>query len=141
MGYLFDYGFLRHILLPSITKLVNCSLHEGAFPADLKKVVVISLIKKASLPPDDFKKYQPVSGLCFISKLVERVVTSQLNDYVCSNINRNVKQLAYKLGHSTEPVLLSIKIMSILLWLEVRPSLLFCSTRLQCLIQLTMVHS
>ena len=53
--------------------------------------------------------YRPVSGLCFILKLVERVVASQLNDYVCSNGLENIKQLAYKLGHSTETALLLIK--------------------------------
>ena len=83
------------ILVPSITKLVNCSLSEGVVPADFKKAVVTPLIKKASLPPDDLKNYQPVSGLCFISKLVERVVASQLNDYVCSNGLENVEQSAY----------------------------------------------
>ena len=97
------------ILVPLITKLVNCSLSEGVVPADFKKAVVTPLIKKASLPPDDLKNYQPVSGLCFISKLVERVVASQLNDYVCSNGLENVEQSAYKLGHSTETALLSIK--------------------------------
>ena len=37
------------------------------------------------------------------------MVASQLNDYVCSNGLENVKQSAYKLGHSTETALLSIK--------------------------------
>ena len=74
-----------------------------------KKAVITPLIKKASLPPDDLKNYRPVSGLCFISKLVERVVASQLNDYVCLNGLDNVEQSAYKLGHSTETALLSIK--------------------------------
>ena len=97
-----------HILLPSITKLVNCSLSKGVVPANLKKAIVTPLIKKASLPPEDFKNYQPVSILGFISKLVERVVASQLNDYVCSN-GLIVKQSAYKLGHSTETALLLIK--------------------------------
>ena len=97
------------ILVPSITKLVNCSLSEGVVPTDFKKAVVTPLIKKSSLSPDDLKNYRPVSGLCFISKLVERVVASQLNDYVCSNGLENVKQSAYKLGHSTETALLSIK--------------------------------
>ena len=44
-------------ILPSITKLINCSLSEGVVPADLKKAVVTPLIKKGSLPPDDFKNY------------------------------------------------------------------------------------
>ena len=45
------------ILLPSITKLVNCSLREGLVPDGLKKAVVTPLIKKASLPVEDLKNY------------------------------------------------------------------------------------
>ena len=97
------------ILLPSVTKLVNCSLTEGAVPGGLKKAIVSPLIKKSSLPPDELKNYRPVSGLSFISKLVERVVASQLNDHVACNGLENVSQSAYKQGHSTETALLSIK--------------------------------
>ena len=97
------------ILLPSITKLVNCSLTGRAVPAGFKKAIVSPLIKKSSLPPDELKNYRPVSGLSFIPKLVERVVASQLNDRVTSNSLENVSQSAYKQGHSTETALLSIK--------------------------------
>ena len=57
------------ILLPSITKLVNCSLLEGAVPDGFKSAVVTPLIKKSSLSKDELKNYRPVSGLSFISKL------------------------------------------------------------------------
>ena len=97
------------ILLPLITKLVNFSLYEVVVPAAFKKAVFTPLIEKASLPPDDFKNYQPGLGLCFLSKLVKQVIASQLNIYVSSNGLENVKHLAYKLGHLTETVLLSIK--------------------------------
>ena len=50
-----------------------------------------------------------MSDFCFISKLVERVVASNVNDYACSNGLENVEQSAYKSGHSTETALLSIK--------------------------------
>ena len=68
-----------HILLPSIIKLVNCSLSEGVVPANFKifysfglvQVLSYSTDQKATLLPDDFKIYQSVSGLCFISKLDE----------------------------------------------------------------------
>ena len=59
------------ILLPSITKFFICSLMEGCVPDGFKTAVVSPLIKKATLPADDFKNYRPVSGLSFISKLVE----------------------------------------------------------------------
>ena len=97
------------ILLPSITKLVNCSMSEGVVPLSLKKAVVTPLIKKPSLPKEELKNYRPVSGLCFISKLVERVVASQLKGHLDENNLGNHYQSAYKTGHSTETALLCIK--------------------------------
>ena len=49
------------------------------------------------------------SGLSFLSKLVERVVTKQLNNHVQENSLGNRMQSAYKAGHSTETALLAIK--------------------------------
>ena len=97
------------ILLPSITKLVNYSLIEGSFPNSFKKAVVAPLIKKASLPRNDLKNYRPVSGLGFLSELVERVVANQLTSHIKNNKLDNPHQSAYKPGHSTETALLSIK--------------------------------
>jgi hypothetical protein len=97
------------ILLPSLTRLVNLSLANGIFPNDFKKAVVTPLIKKASLSKNEFKNYRPVSGLCFISKLVERVVSAQLKEHVNSHNLGNIFQSAYKCGHSTETALLKIK--------------------------------
>ena len=97
------------ILLSSITKLINHSLIEGSFPNSFKKAVVTPLVKKASLPRDDLKNYRPVSGLCFLSKLVERVVARQLTSQINNNKLHNPHQSAYKPGHSTETALLSIR--------------------------------
>ena len=68
----------------------------------------VPLIKKASLPKDDLKNYRPVSGLCFLSKLVERVIARQLTSHINNNKLDNPHQSAYKPGHSTETALLSI---------------------------------
>ena len=97
------------ILLPSITKLVNCSLAEGIIPTSFKQAVVTPLIKKTSLPAEDLKSYRPVSGLSFMSKLVKRVVAKQLNDHIHDHNLDNRFQSAYNTGHSTETALLSIK--------------------------------
>ena len=97
------------ILLSSITKLVNYSLIEGSFPNSFKKAVVTPLIKKASLPRDVLKNYRPVSGLCFLSKLVEQVVARQLTSHINNDKLDNPHQSAYKPGHSTETALLLIK--------------------------------
>ena len=67
------------------------------------------MIKKSALPPNELKNYRPVLGLDFISKLVECVVASQLNDHVSLSGLDNTRQSTYKLGHATESSLLSIK--------------------------------
>ena len=67
------------------------------------------LIKKASLPRNDLKNYRPVSGLCLLSKLVERVVAKQLTSHINNNKLNNPHQSAYKPGHTTGTVLLSMK--------------------------------
>ena len=89
--------------------MVNCSLREGLFPDGFKKAVVTPFIKKASLLVEDVKNYHPVSGLSFISKLVERVAAKQLVDHIHRHGLDNSYQSAYKFGHSTETALLSIK--------------------------------
>ena len=96
-----------------------------------KKAIGSPLIKKSSLPPDVLKKDRSVSGLSFISKLVEHVVASQLNGHVTSNGLENVSQSAYKHGHLTKTALLSIKMKSILLVLDVKLLLLFSWTNQQ----------
>ena len=89
------------ILLLSITKLVNMSLAEGVFPQKFK-VVVTLLIKKASLQNKDLQNYRPVSGQCFMSKLMEGVVVKQLMQHINSNNLDNPRQSTHKSGHSME---------------------------------------
>ena len=98
-----------NIRLPSIPKLVNSALSDGFVPEDFKKAVVTPLTKKTSLPCDDMKNYCPVSGLCFMSILVERVLASQMIDQINLNGLDNYNQSANKVGHSIETALLSIK--------------------------------
>ena len=50
-----------------------------------------------------------MSGLGFLSKLVERVAAKQLMSHINNNKLDNPHQSAYKPGHSTETALLSIK--------------------------------
>ena len=97
------------ILLLSITKLEDCSFCEVLVLDGFKKAVVTPLTKKASLPVEDLKNYRSVSGLSFISKLVEHVVAKQLVDHIHQHGSDNSYQSAYKSGHSTETALLSIK--------------------------------
>ena len=55
---------------------------ERCVPDAFKTALVTPLIKKANISSDDLKNYHPVSGLSFISKLVEHVVTKQLLEHI-----------------------------------------------------------
>ena len=97
------------ILLPSITKMVNLSLKEGSFPDSFKQAIISPLLKKPSLDKNDFKNYRPVSGLPFISKIIEKMVALQIKNHLNMQNLHNLYQSAYKEGHSTETALLCVK--------------------------------
>ena len=96
-------------LVPSLTKLVNLSLQNGIFPNPFKQMIVTPLLQKSTLSKEDLKSYRPVSGLRFLSKLVESLVAAQIRPHMDSHDLGNTFQSAYKVGHSTETALLCIK--------------------------------
>ena len=52
--------------------------------------------------------YRPVSKLCFIAKILEKLVLSQVSSYINSHNLYNTCQSAYRPGHSTETALLKV---------------------------------
>ena len=95
-------------LVPSITKIVNLSLIGSEVPKQLKSAIVRPLLKKASLDPEQFKNYRPVSNLSFVSKIIENVVATRITTYLNDNSLLNPFQSAYKRFHSTETALLRV---------------------------------
>ena len=91
-----------------MTDIINDSLVSGVFPSFYKSAIVKPLLKKSKLDPNDMKKYQLVSYLSFMSKILEKVVANQL----LSHLNRynlfSGFQSAYHLGHSTKTTLLKV---------------------------------
>ena len=62
-----------NIFVPVITIIVNMSLEYATFPPHFKNALVSPLIKTPSLDADNLKNFHPVSNLCFISKIVEKL--------------------------------------------------------------------
>ena len=94
---------------PFLAKIVNCSLHNGSFTSELKQANVKPLLKKLGLTPDDKKNFSPVSNLSFVSKLIERAISEQLNKHDDKTGNLKSFQSAYRENHSTETALLCVK--------------------------------
>ena len=65
--------------------------------------------KNPSLDRNCLKNYRPVSNLSFITKLIEKVVANQLNEFISQEGLLNVNQSAYKSSRSTETTLLKIQ--------------------------------
>ena len=54
-------------------------------PSSFKSAYVMPLLTKADMDPADVRSYRPIANLSVISKLLERVVSSQLVKYLKDN--------------------------------------------------------
>jgi len=96
------------LVSPYIEILFNRSLSESYIPADQKLAYVTPHLKKSGLDCTDNNNYRPVSNLSFISKLLEKIVASQLTAHLESNKLLPTSQSAYRRFHSTETALLKV---------------------------------
>ena len=68
------------IYLPLLADIIDDSLKRRIFPDELKLAEVIPFLKKAD--PFDKTNYLPVSLLSHISKVFERMIYNQINEYI-----------------------------------------------------------
>ena len=64
--------------------------------------------QKRCLYHNDLNNYRPLSNLCFIAKILQKLVSSQVSSYLNSHNLYNTYQSAYCQGHSTETALLKV---------------------------------
>eukprot|EP00745_Piridium_sociabile_P020377 TRINITY_DN313_c0_g1_i4.p1 TRINITY_DN313_c0_g1~~TRINITY_DN313_c0_g1_i4.p1 ORF type:complete len:508 (-),score=73.27 TRINITY_DN313_c0_g1_i4:117-1640(-) len=95
-------------ILPALTNILNVSLSTGVVPTCLKNALVMPLLKKVSLDPNVLKNFRPVSNIPFVSKLLEKIVLSQLLSHLENNGLWQIFQSAYRPCHSTETALLRV---------------------------------
>src|SRR5664279_358416 len=88
--------------------MANMSFARGVFPDGHKHAIVTPLLKKPGLDSFDQKSYRPISNLTFLSKLVERLSISRLNQHISTNSLLPVYQSVYRSNHSTETAVAAI---------------------------------
>ena len=93
---------------PSIIDLFKSSLESGIFPQSFKSAIVTPILKKRCVDHNDLNNYRPVSNLCLVAKILEKLVLSQVASYLNSHNLYNTCQSAYLSGHSTETALLNV---------------------------------
>ena len=96
-------------MLPVITDIVNLSLSTGVFPDQMKYASVKPLLKKSGLHRNVLKFFRPTSSLSYLSKLIEKVVATQLSNFMDENNLSEPMHSAYRSGHSTETVLVCVQ--------------------------------
>ena len=95
-------------ILTSLTDLFNSSLASGIFQQCFKSALVTPILKKGYLDHNDLNNNWPVCNLCFIARIMEKLVLSQVSSYLNSHNLYNTCQSAYRPGHSTETALLKV---------------------------------
>ena len=70
---------LRSLIAPVLTRLVNYSFIDGLFP-DFLKTASVTPIYKSGIKTD-VCNYRPISILSTFSKIFEKIVVYQLNEY------------------------------------------------------------
>lgn len=77
-------GFISH--------LVNMSLISSTVPVSLKTAAITPILKKPTLDPADYANYRPISNLPFVSKIMEKVVATQLQSFLAHNQHFDIFQ-------------------------------------------------
>ena len=99
------------MISPSITSplayLCNLSFDQGVFPRELKLANVIPLYKADD--PCSFNNYRPVSLMCVLSKVFEKVMYNRLVEYLVDMLhNLNDKQFGFRKLHSSYMALMAL---------------------------------
>uniref|UniRef100_A0A3B1IUE7 Reverse transcriptase domain-containing protein n=1 Tax=Astyanax mexicanus TaxID=7994 RepID=A0A3B1IUE7_ASTMX len=104
-------SFFKQILesvIQNVLEIINCSLDTGTVPDALKVAVVKPLLKKHNLDSSVFNNFRPISNLPFLSKILEKVVFAQVNEFLKNNDVFDKFQSGFRSGHSTETALVRI---------------------------------
>lgn len=91
-----------------VLKIINTSLETGILPNAFKTAVVKPLLKKPNLDYNVVSNYRPISNLPYMSRILEKVVFNQLNNFLNENNTLEKYQSGFRFNHSTETALTKI---------------------------------
>jgi hypothetical protein len=102
-------AMIKHCIFeisPAVLHIFNYSLQHGVYP-DLWKVASVTPIPKKS-GACNVNEFRPISILCTLSKVLEKIVHAQLVDFLVYNDLFDPMQSGFRFGHSTNSALLKV---------------------------------
>ena len=93
-------------ILPTLTHIINFSLFSSSFPSSWKLAHIVPIPKVKN--PELASHYRPISILPVLSKILEKVVHSQISTYVIEHNVLSPYQSGFRSGHSTSTALLKV---------------------------------
>ena len=88
------------VIAPTVTFLVNLSLSTGSVPDEWRKARVVPLYKSGGR--ENMDNYRPISILPVLSKILEKAVNFQLQQYLKKLDLLSPAQSGFRQHHSTE---------------------------------------
>ncbi len=88
-------------VIDPLLAIINSSLSLGYVPKTFKLGVIKPLIKKTQLDPKDLVNYRPISNLPFLTKILEKVASSQLYSFIEKNYICEDFQSGFRPSHNT----------------------------------------
>ncbi|CAK1581438.1 unnamed protein product [Parnassius mnemosyne] len=94
------------VTLPIITEIINESIHTKIFPDPWKLTKIKPIPKNPNV--QEINNFRPISISPTLSKILERVVCSQLKRYLEDNHILPETQSGFRRGYGTETALLHV---------------------------------
>ena len=99
---------IAELIVPVLTHIINISIQSSKFPNIWKWAKVVPLLKSMSADAILPKSYRPVALLPILSKVMEKVVFSQLVKYIEDNKLIHPNLHGSRAGHDTSTALLQL---------------------------------
>ena len=97
-----------HFISNQLLSIYSHSLIYGIFPTSFKRSHIKLILKKNNLDTSVLTNFRPISQLSIMSKILERIVSKQIFNYLSVNNILDPHQSAFKKHHSTETALTSV---------------------------------
>ena len=91
-----------------ITKIVNKSIRNGKFPSRYKESIIVPIVKNSKKDRLDPGNNRPVSLLPVIGKIIERVIQTQVTEFLNNENLISEHQHGFRKNHSTVTCLIEM---------------------------------